>query len=80
MSWDLQFTQATRWNEGDGNPLSGRSFPLYGRAVSCTGYPNAQASINLSGTGVYIPSEVNWRCAGLWYCIEVVLYCIEVFC
>ena len=58
-SWDLTFTYSTRWNEGAGNPLSGRGFPLYWKATTCDGNPNGVASMNFTGTGLFLPSEVR---------------------
>ena len=61
--WDLTFTEVARWNEGvDDNYF----VPVYGKALTCLStQEDGRMSINLSGTGLYLPEEV--RCFNHYY-------------
>lgn len=59
-SWDWTFAQIREvheWREDCD------AFPLYGRAFSCT-CTSGQTSIDLTGTGFHIPSDVTWQQSG----------------
>ena len=41
-----------------GTATSARSYPRYGKAFSCTFFEDGEFSIDLTGTGFYVPSTV----------------------
>ena len=55
---DLTSAHSTRWNEGSSVPLLGHTFQFYGMATSWSVLPNGVASMNVTGTGLFIPNVV----------------------